>query len=212
MPLYKTITIDESSELKIWKIQESLDNLLDNIKLTGYCQERFDGMKSQLHKKAFISIRHLLKEFGYTDFDLEYDTHGKPHLKDGKYISISHSFHFTAVIVSDRKVGVDVEKQREKIKYIAPKFTPLEEYESLGTEDLIKKLTIVWGAKESLYKLFGKKGLLFLHDIYVHDFDFKASTTHANVTYQNIKKDYLLKFFEIEDFICVYAIEPKNLD
>lgn len=208
MPLYKTITIDENSELKIWKVEETLEKLIEPIKLTAECQQRFDNMKSLLHKRAFISIRHLLNQFGYTDLDLEYDEHGKPHLKDGKYVSISHSFHFTAVIVSHKKVGVDIEKQREKIKYIAPKFTPIEEYESLGKDDLIKKLTIVWGAKESIYKLFGKQGLLFLHDIYVHDFDFEASTTYANVTYKGIKEDYLLKFLEIEDFICVYAIEP----
>lgn len=208
MPLYKTITIDEVSKLRLWKVEEPLDVLSKDIKLTEYCQRRYDAMKSDVHKRAFMSIRHLLKTFGYSDFDLEYDNNGKPHLKDGHYISISHSYHFTAVIVSNRKVGVDIEKQREKIKYIAPKFTPLEEYQSLGEDDLIKKLIIVWGAKESLYKLFGKQGLLFLHDIYVIDFDFEAFSTNAEVTYQNVKKKYQLKFFEVEDFICVYAIEP----
>jgi len=209
MPVYKTITIDKTSKLQIWKVEETLEELSQGIKLSSYCQDRFDSMKSQIHKRAFMSIRHLLQNFGYTDFDLDYDQNGKPHLKDGKHISISHSYHFTAVIVSDRKVGVDIEKQREKIKRIAPKFTPIEEYRSLGKDDLIRKLTIVWGAKESLYKLFGKQGLLFLHDIYVVDFDFKASTTDAEVTHKGIMKRYHLKFFEIEDFICVYAIEPK---
>ncbi|TKS56928.1 4'-phosphopantetheinyl transferase family protein [Mesohalobacter halotolerans] len=209
MPVYKTITIDETSRLQIWKVEESLVELSSGIELSDYCKERFEAMKSEIHQRAFMSIRHLLQNFGYTDFDLEYDDNGKPHLKDGKHISISHSYNFTVVIVSDRKVGVDIEKQREKIKRIAPKFTPIEEYRSLGRKDLIKKLTIVWGAKESLYKLFGKQGLLFLHDIYVVDFDFKASTTDAEVTYQGLKKHYHLKFYEIEDFICVYAIEPK---
>ncbi len=209
MPVYKTITIDETSKLQIWKVDETLEELSQGVELSAYCQERFDSMKSIIHKRAFMSIRQLLKSFGYTDFDLNYDDKGKPHLKDGKHISISHSYQFTCVIVSDRKVGVDIEKQREKIKHIAPKFTPIEEYRSLGQQDLIKKLTIVWGAKEALYKLFGKQGLLFLHDIYVVDFDFKASTTNAEVTYQGLKKRYHLKFFEIEDFICVYAIEPK---
>jgi phosphopantetheinyl transferase len=209
MPLYKTITIDKASSLRLWRVDEDIETLEKGIKLTSECQERFDGMRSVVHRKAFLSIRHLLKLFGYTDFDLEYDEHGKPHLKDGKYISISHSFHFTAVIVSDVPVGVDVERQRDKIKYIAPKFTPLKEYESLGNgDDLIKKLTIVWGAKESLYKLFGKQGLLFLRDIYVKDFDFEGHITTATVTYQNIVKDYVLHFFEIEDFVCVYAIRP----
>ncbi len=213
MPLYKEITIDEASRLRLWRVEETIETLEKDIELSAYCRERYDGMKSEMHRKAFLSIRHLLKLFGYTDFDLEYDQNGKPHLKDGKHISISHSYHFTAVIVSDKPVGVDVEKQREKIKYIAPKFTPVEEYKSLGNgDDLIKKLTIVWGAKEAIYKLFGKQGLLFLHDIYVHDFDFDASTTHAYVTHEGVKRDYILHFFELEDFICVYAIKPeKNL-
>lgn len=208
MPIYKRIRIDESSQLIIWEVKETEDQLAKGIRLSDYCQSRFDSMKSTVHRKAFLSIRHLLKEFGYSDFDLIYDKNGKPHLKDGREISITHSFQFTAVIVSDKKVGVDVEKQRPKIQKIASKFTPIEEYKQLGEKDLIRKLTIVWGAKEALYKLYGKQGLLFLHDIFVFDFDFNAFTTSATVTYEGQKTNYLLHFFDVENFICVYAIEP----
>lgn len=207
MPIYKRITVDEDTIVLIWKIEEDLDTLEHGIELTDYCKDRYDGMKSMIHKKGFMSIRHLLKVFGYTDFDLTYDDKGKPHLLDGKHISITHSFDFTAVIVSDKKVGVDVEKQREKIKLIAPKFTPIEEYRALGNgEDLIRKLTIVWGAKESLYKLYGKKGLLFLHDIFVEDFDISEQKTTARVTYDQKITYYTLNFLEFENFTCVYAI------
>lgn len=208
MPLYKRIKIDANSQLLIWKVTETETELAQGIQLSDYCQSKFDRMKSEMHRKAFLSIRHLLHECGYTDFDLLYDEYGKPHLINGQHISISHSFQFTTVIVSDKKVGVDVEKQRSKIKKIASKFTPIEEYKQLGEEDLIRKLTIVWGAKEALYKLYGKQGLLFLHDIFVFDFDFNAFTTSATVTYHEKKTDYLLHFFDVEDFICVYAIEP----
>ena len=51
--------------------------------------ERVMGMKSELHQRGFLSVRHLLRDFGYTDQDLFYDGNGKPHLKDGKYISIT---------------------------------------------------------------------------------------------------------------------------
>ena len=210
MPIYKRIKIDDYSQLVIWRIEESENELSKGVILSPESKERMDGMRSEMHRKAFLSIRHLLNALGYTDLDLIYDENGKPHLKDHMEVSISHSFHFTAVIISDRKVGIDVEKQRDKIKLIAPKFTPIEEYRSLGEVDLIKKLTIVWGAKESLYKLYGKQGLLFLHDIFVVDFDFEVSTTTATVTYKGKKTNYLLHFFEIEDFICVYAIEPKK--
>ena len=56
--------------------------------------ERVLGMKSELHQRGFLSVRHLLAEFGYKDVDLFYDENGKPHLKDGKHISITHSFTF----------------------------------------------------------------------------------------------------------------------
>jgi phosphopantetheinyl transferase len=207
MPIYKRITVDEHTIALIWKIEESLKFLENGVELTNYCRDRYDGMKSEIHKKGFMSIRHLLKAFGYTDFDLSYDEKGKPHLKDDKHISITHSFEFTAVIVSDKKVGIDIEKQRDKIKLIAPKFTPIEEYKALGDgEDLIRKLTIVWGAKESLYKLYGKRGLLFLHDIFVEDFNISEQKTTARVTHDQIVTYYTLNFLEFENFTCVYAI------
>jgi len=206
MPVYKTITVNEYTKVLIWKLEESFEELASGIELTPVSQARINTMKSDLHRRGFMSIRHLLKEFGYQDCDVTYDQNGKPHLNDGKQLSISHSFHFTAVIVSDVVVGVDVEKQREKIKKIAPKFTPLEEYKALGNgEDLIRKLTIVWGAKESLYKLYGKQGLLFLHDIFVRDFSIETGETTAIVTYNKAEKEYILHFLEFEGFTCVYA-------
>jgi hypothetical protein len=45
-------------------------------------------MKSELHQR-FLSVRKLLQEASYNDFDLSYDELGKPHLKDGKHISIT---------------------------------------------------------------------------------------------------------------------------
>ncbi len=72
-------------------------------------------MKSEIHRRGFMSIRHLMAEAGYVDQDLFYDDLGKPHLKNGKNISITHSFIFTAIILSDDKVGIDIEKRRDKI-------------------------------------------------------------------------------------------------
>ncbi len=113
MPLYKTITPNSQTTVKIWKITESYEALMQPITLRDECMTRVLGMKSDLHKRGFLSVRHLLAEFGYTDADLFYDQNGKPHLKDGKYISITHSFGFSGVIISDHEVGIDIEKQRD---------------------------------------------------------------------------------------------------
>jgi len=166
-------------------------------------------MKSELHRKGFLSIRHLMAEAGYVDADLYYDTAGKPHLVDGKKISITHSGHFTGIIVSDsREVGIDIERQRDKILRIAHKFTPVEEYKTIAnSEALIRKLTIVWGAKESLYKICSDRGISFLHHIHVKDFSFADKGTTAEVLYRGNLSRYNIRFLEFENFSCVYALK-----
>ena len=207
MALYKTLTVNKVTKVLIWKIEESISKLQEGIVLSENSATRLNSMKSELHQKGFVSIRHLLKEVGYTDADLIYDEYGKPHLKDGKFISITHSYNFTAIIVSDDlHVGIDIEKQREKILKIAHKFTPFEEYKTIANVDaLISKLTIVWGAKESLYKIYGKKKLLFLHHIYIEDFKFSDEKTTGEIRYNGENTAYNISFLEFEGFTCVFA-------
>ena len=208
MPLFKTITPNATTRVYIWKVEESLEELSQNVLLTPHCKARFESMKSELHRRGFLSIRHLLHVAGYTDQDLYYTENGKPHLKDGRLISITHSYNFTAIIVSeDTDVGIDIEMQRDKILRIASRFTPLKEYHTLANEDaLIRKLTIVWGAKESLYKIYGVKGLSFLQHIHVSDFDFEDHKTDAVIQYHGQQSNYAIDFLEFEGFTCVYAL------
>src|SRR5690625_400914 len=210
MPLYKTITVNPTTTVYIWQITESFEELSKGIKLTAHCATRVSNMKSDLHRRGFMSVRHLLARAGYSDFDLYYDENGKPHLHNGKHISITHSFHFAAIIVSDQEVGIDIEKQRNKILRIAHKFTPIEEYRTLANEDaLIRKLTIVWCAKEFLFKSFAVKGVSFLQNIDVADFNMDENTTTATVVYGDREKTYSITFFEFEGFTCAYALAEK---
>ena len=211
MSLYKTITVDPGTTIHIWKIEESFEELAHGIQLTPHCQHRLDGTKSDIHQRGFLSVRHLLAKVGYVDHDLYYDEKGKPHLRDGKQISITHSFEFSAIIVSDCSVGIDIEKQREKILRIAHKFTPLEEYHTLAnSEALIRKLTIVWGAKESIYKAFGSKQVSFLQHINIDDFDFEDGQTRGQVYFNGDRAFYQIFFLEFEGFTCVYALPEAN--
>ena len=207
MPLYKRITVDKGSNVFIWKLEESIDWLSKGIELTDKCAQRVAGMKSEIHRRGFMSVRHLLAEAGYEDKDLYYDEQGKPHLYDGKNISISHSFDFSGIIVSDKSVGLDIEKQRDKILKIANKFTPLKEYHTLANEEaLIRKLTIVWGAKEAIYKMYAEPGLGFLQHINIVDFDFDDGMTAGTVFYKGETTDFYLEFLEFEGYTCVYAL------
>ena len=207
MPLYKTITVNPTTKVVIWRIEESFEALSEGIDLTANCKNRVLNMKSDLHKRGFMSVRHLLALEGYTDHDLYYDENGKPHLRDEKHISITHSYIFSAIIISDLEVGIDIEKQRVKILRIAHKFTPIEEYRTLANEDaLVRKLTLVWCAKESLYKSFAHPGVSFIQNIYVENFNMEDSQTTADVRYAGKDEVYDVHFLEFEEFSCAYAL------
>ncbi|MCK7589207.1 4'-phosphopantetheinyl transferase superfamily protein [Subsaxibacter sp. CAU 1640] len=206
MPLYKTLTPNSYTTVKIWKITESYEELMKPIDLRDVCMQRVLGMKSELHQRGFLSVRHLLAEFGYEDKDLYYDDNGKPHLRDGKHISITHSFTFSAIIVSEEEVGIDIEKQREKIKIIAHKFVDYEfDYLDKEADDYIKKLTVIWGIKESLYKLFATPGMLFREHFFVIPFMLEDGETVAWIDYEEKKYRYNTHFLEFEGFTCAYV-------
>jgi 4'-phosphopantetheinyl transferase EntD len=206
MPLYKTISPNSQTTVKIWKITESYDVLLSELELKPESLERVLGMKSEVHRRGFLSIRHLLRAFGYQDSDLFYDENGKPHLKSGKHISITHSFNFSSVIISDKPVGIDIEKQRNKITVIAHKFIDYEfNYLDDNAEDYIKKLTTIWCAKESLYKLFATPGLSFKEHCLVIPFSDGSAETTAWIDYNSMKSRFNVQSLEFEGFTCAYA-------
>jgi phosphopantetheinyl transferase len=215
MPLFQTIQFNETTKILIWEITESLEELLSKVVLKEKTQKRLNGMKSQMHQRAFLSVRMLIQEMGFTDKDLHYDEFGKPYFDCHNYISITHSYHFAAIIISHETVGIDMELQREKIQRIADKFTDYEsEYlDPSSKEEYIKKLTVIWGAKEAIFKIRNEKGISFKDHINVNDFSLKENQTEASLHFDNLIKDFNVYYEEIKSdnfegkFTLVYAFE-----
>jgi phosphopantetheinyl transferase len=217
MPLYKTIQHNSNTQILIWKITESFEQLNQVVQLNEKNQLRLNGMKSEMHQRAFLSVRKLLALIGYSDFDLYYDGFGKPHLhsknhpKEFTKVSITHSYHFAAIIVSNEPVGIDIEMQREKILKIAHKFVNDEELNRLQQTDpaeYIKKLTVNWGAKESIFKIRNEKGISFKDHIQVMPFELKDQQTLADLNINGKNKKFTIHFSELDsNFTLVYAFE-----
>lgn len=208
MPLYKKIHINQNVTVFIWKIEEDFNALFREISLKDISLARLEKMKSETHQKGFLSIRHLLRVAGYSDFDLIYDEDGKPNLIDGKQISITHSNNFSAIIVGNQNVGIDIELQREKITKIADKFIEYEiDYLDENASDYINKLTIIWGAKEAKYKMCNSRSLSFKDDMMVFPFELKDGKGNASVQQNEFQKEFNFFFEEFESFTLVYAIE-----
>ncbi|MFD0863504.1 4'-phosphopantetheinyl transferase superfamily protein [Sungkyunkwania multivorans] len=205
MPLYKTITASGNTKVLIWKIEEPETELGNRILLTKSCKERLASMKSEIHRRGFLSVRQLLKVAGYEAADLFYDENGKPHLRDGKKISITHSFIFSAVVISDIEVGIDIEKQRDKIQRIAKKFVDYE-WSFLTEQHLTRELTVVWCIKESLYKVFATPGMSFKQHTKIIPFSLEKGQTVSWIHYEEHVQKHEAFFLEFDGFTCAYTL------
>ena len=206
MPLYKSIAVDQETHVLIWEITESEKELREAVELGSNSTQRLQSMKSELHRRGYLSVRHLLAIAQYTDSDLSYSVHGKPMLSDGVEISITHSYEYAAIILSSKPVGIDIEKQRHKITLIANKFvSPKEDEYLMAVAEKIKAFTIIWGAKEAIYKLYGEKGLSFKQHIDVAPFQVSEPQTKASVNYHGGISFYEVTAFEFKGFTCVFV-------
>mgnify|MGYP003482227436 CR=1 FL=1 len=212
MPFYKKIELNNYTNIYIWKITEDFDTLFFNTPLRDVSLARLEKMLSKTHQCGFLSVRHLLKAAGYSDLDLFYDQNGKPSLSDGKHISITHSYEFSAIIISSENVGIDLEMNREKIVRIADKFID-SEFEYLDKENqYIQSLSVIWGAKEALFKMCNSRSLSFKQDMHVHKFELNSEhiTAHIYSEKLHFNQNFKLHFESFENYTLVYALENNE--
>lgn len=203
MPIVRIINPNDTTIVGIWKITETIEDFFTLIPLSAKSKKLLESRKSTIHQLQFLSIRAILLDLGYSDDSLDYSKNS-PILDDGKKISISHSNLFSCVIISDTNVGIDVQHTNDKINRIAHKFIG---YESsyLANND-IKKLSIIWNIKESIYKTANIEGLDFKNHSLVIPFNISDDFTFSWLVYKNLRHRYISYFFTIENYSFAYLI------
>ncbi len=205
--LFQTIDINATTKVYLWKITESFDELFRAVKLRDVSLARLEKMKSEEHQKGFLAVRMILQHLNLDDLSLFYDESGKPHLKECPYkeISISHSNEFSAIAISDKKIGLDLEKIKPKVLKIAPRFMDVSHLENLSEQEKVVKATVVWGIKESVFKVKNEKGISFPDHIFESKFSLLDKKTTAQLHFNNAKETFDIVFNNVEDYIFVCA-------
>jgi phosphopantetheinyl transferase len=161
VPIFFQQEINDHTRLGIWKIEETEEFFKGNV---PQHRDVTHPHKRLQHLAGRFLLQYLFPDFPYHLIEIA-DTR-KPFLPDEQYhFSISHCGDFAAAIVSkDRRVGVDIEIPVEKIVKISNKFLNKEEYSTFNiqTPDLNSELpTLLWSAKESVFKWYGNGGVDF---------------------------------------------------
>ena len=193
-----------SNDLLLWKLSETetqLSNLL-NISLSS--KSKLDLIKSSSQRRQFLGVQNLLNLHKINNDMLSYDDNGKPHLLNNKFISISHSFDYCGVIVSNVKVGLDIEKFRSKILNISKKFVSESD---LGLIKLnsIENVTKVWSIKEAVFKAFGHNKIDFKKNIIIKSVNEKFNKANVLIFKNEISENYSIEIYNFSEYICCVA-------
>ena len=193
-----------SNDLLLWKLSETetqLSNLL-NISLSS--KSKLDLIKSSSQRKQFLGVQNLLNLHKIKNNMLFYDDNGKPHLLNNKFISISHSFDYCGVIVSNVKVGLDIEKFRSKILNISKKFVSQSD---LGLIKLnsIENVTKVWSIKEAVFKAFGHNEIDFKKNIIIKSVNKEFTKANVLIFKNEISENYSIEIYNFSEYICCVA-------
>ncbi len=206
MPLIdKKIT--EAGVLGIWKLTETATDLMSDFRFSEKEKEEFDKIKVERRKKEYIATRILLTEILNKKPEIFYIESGKPLLKNSsKNLSISHSTEYVVVLISENKIGIDVENTQRNIKKIANRFLCNEELERIQKFDDSQTATILyWSAKEAIFKCTDEDGIIFDKQIHIHPFDKKRDGKFSGTL--NKTTHFKLWYFFIENNVVVYCVE-----
>lgn len=212
MALVKVIQERWESQIGIWKVEESIEELKNKLILNEEEIRFYNSLNKNKRNLHWLSSRVLLRTLLKTDEFIEVygDKHGKPHLVNLDYeISISHSYDYAAAMISKKKVGVDIEKIKPVISNIALKFLHECELKQVDIQSDIKKLYVYWCAKESVFKMNGKKGLIFREDIVIDPFDFNEDGDKVSAYYvtDGKKNDIVIDYQLIDGYMLTYVIQ-----
>lgn len=170
--------------MDISRIHSIKINAETEIFLLSYGTFDVDSFSSHLTEsevKRLKEIQHLNRRLEFTATrilrteilgkkEILYSKIGAPFLIDGPFLSISHTLQMVGIAVSSYPIGFDLEPIRDKAKKLQSKFLHPEEANSL---DILSNLemTTAWSMKESLYKLAGRKEIIFKTDLRIEKKD-----------------------------------------
>ena len=204
MPIVLNKKIDDQTVLAVWKIEETEEQLLSSLQLKQHELDIITSLSAGKRALHWLSTRVLLRTMLNTaDYiDCQMDEHGKPYLVNSDtHISLSHSYDYASVIISkNKKVGVDIELIKMKIKSIKHKFLSDVELAQKQIGDNTNGLYVCWCAKEAIYKWHGKKGLEFKQHIHVKPFKLKdEGSLQAIVELPEGTRELTVNYFKTAD-------------
>jgi phosphopantetheinyl transferase len=193
----------------IWQVTEPDSFFQEKLSLYPAELEELSYLKNR-KRTEWLSSRYLLHILSGRESRAAClkDEFGKPYLEGSTwYISMSHSEEMVAVAASPHPVGVDIQILVPKIYRIAPRFLDSTELDFCKGDHALEIMHILWGAKECVFKAFGKKEVDFRRHIHIAPFEYRSRKLCFQGTFHKESLSMEFVFFSetLKNFIFVYG-------
>jgi phosphopantetheinyl transferase len=197
MPVILKKQINASVSVCLWQILETEAFFIENYTLHPEDLSSIQKIKLESRRLEKWACRAALAELiGQKSIEITYSSHGQP-LYDHGAISFSHTKDLALVVLSDQPVGADIEKIAPRILNLKHKFMNQQEIKEFNPDDA-KDVTLIWCAKEAIFKWFEKGELDFSEDMVISKNPLKAL----------LKNEKEIPLFQMEylDFMIVITM------
>lgn len=210
MPLYRDNTEIDGTRVVIWEVSEDHDFFREGL-ILSHKEREFVKTLNNKRQIEWMASRYLMQKVMDIDIEakLRKDKFGKPYLlQEDVHISISHSHKYAALASSPKVIGIDIQLQLDKITRIAHKFISEKEWTYITDDEKIEYMHTIWGAKESMYKAYGRKRVEFIDDMELDKFVFNEEAfTFAGRLKKEKTYQYDLTAEKFDDYHFVLAKE-----
>lgn len=213
MPLFRNFSPYPQTELMLWKITETDDHLRCALG-NKISEEDRHARLSGANSRHYAASRLLLAErFPDEHLELVKDQNQKPILLAKGVsvpVSITHSGDFAGILLANSgHPGIDLERTDRRIGRIKQKFMGPEELDFAGDESQHLEQTLIWSAKETLYKLYSRKEVDFREHLQISHFALNNAgeiigTFYKQETYFQVNIGY--QFFD--NYVLTFAHKP----
>ena len=190
----------------VWKIDESEDELTKMLPSDNELFKKIKNIKNHQRKLEWLASRVLLYKHTNTVPIVEYTEIGKPFIFGlSKNISISHTIGYAAIVISESApAGIDIERQRERILRIGSRFLHADESSFIPSGEEINYYTLIWCAKETLFKMLKRNDIIFNEELKILPFVIENEGVINVKIINNENSDFKLSYKITPEFHLVW--------
>ncbi|UOQ99149.1 4'-phosphopantetheinyl transferase superfamily protein [Hymenobacter sp. 5317J-9] len=226
MPLHSLQHLSPTAVLGLWRLTETPAELWLLLPQAAAYQRLLPATADARRQAQWLGGRVLLHRLlaeargsASEGTQVHNDPTGRPYLHGTAAdltVSLSHSGTWVAAIVAQGgRAGVDVEEIRDKAQRLASKFLAPNEWAaaqaaSQATADASAHYTLLWSAKETLYKLAAQRGIIFKTQLLLGEFEpQKAGEIPATLVLSGLETRHCICYSQPSPgYVLTYCHEP----